>query len=138
MIPAGNGVEFGKDGIVLRDDTTGREGPGMDKAGSLEEKQQEELTPTPGNETIKESKQETQVVPEDHYFTIAGSFSNLANATELKVTLEAKGFPAEIIITENRMYRVSIQSYPTKEEAVNDLQRVRSGSGVSGAWVLTR
>lgn len=138
MIPAGNGVEFGKDGIVLRDDSTGNESSTMDASGSRERRQQNELTPTPGNQTTQESKEEKLAVPENNYFTIAGSFSNLANATELKESLEDKGFPAEIIITENRMYRVSIQSYPTKEEAVNDLQRVRNGSGVSGAWVLTR
>ncbi len=138
MIPAGNGIEFGKDGMVLRDDSTGSEGPVVDKSESREGEHQEELTSTSANEDGKETSEETQDVRVNNFFIIAGSFSNLANATELKVTLEAKGFPAEIIITENRMYRVSIQSYPTKEEAVNDLQRVRSGSGVSGAWVLTR
>ncbi len=133
LIPSGNGVEFGKDGIVLKENDTVKKqenkvtqpelsGPEETKEEQAEVKEQAEMPPVNTN----------------NYFTIAGSFQSLPNATELMENLKASGFPSEIIITENRMYRVSVQSYATREEALKDLTRIKSKTGLSSAWVMTR
>jgi cell division protein FtsN/nucleoid DNA-binding protein len=128
LIPSDNGVEFGKDGIVIRDKD-------INKAPVQKE---------PADQTIDEPAPEVKEIPivppveENRYFIIAGSFEKLPNASELTDKLKAKGFPAEIIITESRMYRVSLQSYATREEALADLSRVRSASGMPSAWLMVK
>ncbi|MCF8225845.1 MAG: SPOR domain-containing protein [Bacteroidales bacterium] len=136
LIPAGNNnIEFGKEGIVIRDSGTAPEtgrsyGVDEDKAAAA-------------GQDAAATKEPEAAIPEtpameNNFFIIAGSFQNLQNAAELKDDLFADGFPAEIIYTENRMYRVAIQSYGTKAEAINDLSRVRRLSGIENAWVLSR
>lgn len=138
LIPTGNSVEFGKDGIIIRD-TAGQET--STQATGEEEKTQEEISepdlPGTTEEIIPETPEEPPV-QSNRYFLIAGSFQNLQNATELMEELKSAGYPAEIIITENRSYRVSIKSYPTKQEALNDIEKVRASSGHDKAWLLTR
>ncbi|MFO7669369.1 MAG: SPOR domain-containing protein [Bacteroidales bacterium] len=75
--------------------------------------------------------------PPDHFFIIAGSFKNLANASELQDKLKARGLQAEVMITENRMYRVSVASYPSSEEAERNLPRFKSQPGLESCWLLS-
>ncbi len=134
LIPAGNGIEFDKDGIIIQDmELRADDTPGSHAA---QEK---------GDERVAEDQEQT-VLPEEpaepalsnQHFIIAGSFQNLANAKELKDQLNASGFPSEIIFSDNRMYRVSISSYASREAAEEDLRAIRSASGIGGAWVLSR
>lgn len=76
-----------------------------------------------------------EVVP--HYFVIAGSFSKLRNASDLQDKLKAKGFEAEVMITENRMYRVSVSSYATKAEGERGLTEIRKTPGLESCWLLS-
>ncbi len=143
LIPSENGVEFGKEGIVIREEngetetsssdrSTGRSNEkmtGKDRAGADQ----------PAGE--KASGEESSVEPpvqQNRYFIIAGSFQSLQNATEMLDKLEASGFPAEMIVTENRMYRVSLRSYADKDEALRELPRMKAESGIESAWVMTR
>ncbi|MDX2429803.1 MAG: SPOR domain-containing protein [Bacteroides sp.] len=73
----------------------------------------------------------------NHFFIVAGSFRNLVNASELQDKLVAKGYPAEVMITENRMYRVSIGSYPTSAEAERKLNSIKSEPGMESCWLLS-
>ncbi|MEX0982718.1 MAG: SPOR domain-containing protein [Bacteroidales bacterium] len=139
LIPSGNSVEFGKEGIVIRD-MDERKGspegnhsvkPAGDDAAVPDRVKKEEGTKVDESSTAPP-------VQQNKYFIIAGSFQNLQNATNLMNKLKSAGFPAEMIITENRLYRVSIRSYAEKEEAVRDLSRLKAESGVSSAWVLKR
>ncbi len=139
LIPSGNSVEFGKEGIVIRD-TDDRKGspagapavkPASDEASIPDGMKEEE-------EAKVDESSNVPPVQQNRYFIIAGSFHNLMNAKELMNKLKSAGFPAEMIITENRLYRVSIKSYAEKEEAIRDLSRVKAESGVSSAWVMTR
>jgi cell division protein FtsN len=86
----------------------------------------------------KEEEPEPRPVTDqtDHFFIIAGSFKNLANASELQDKLKARGFPAEVMITENRMYRVSVASFPTSGEAERELPRFKSQPGLESCWLL--
>ena len=139
LIPSGNNVEFGKEGIVIREIDEGRDSsagdhsmkPAGDDASVTDQEKEEE-------EIMVDESSITPPVQQNRYFIIAGSFQNLQNATELMNSLKSAGFPAEMIITENRLYRVSIKSYAEKEEAIRDLSRVKAESGVSSAWVMTR
>ncbi len=71
------------------------------------------------------------------YFLIAGSFNHLRNASDLQDILKAKGIDSEVMITENRMYRVSVGSFPTIGEAESELARVKSRPGLESCWILS-
>ncbi len=88
---------------------------------------------------VKEPKIEAEPLPvkSDHFFIVAGSFSNLANASELQDKLKGKGYPAEVMVTENRMYRVSVESYSTRGEAKASLERMKSKPGMESCWLLS-
>jgi cell division septation protein DedD/nucleoid DNA-binding protein len=73
----------------------------------------------------------------DHYFVIAGSFSNLRNASDLQDQLIQKGFDAEVMITENRMYRVSVASFATKAEGQKGLAEIKKKPGLKSCWLLS-
>jgi nucleoid DNA-binding protein len=72
-----------------------------------------------------------------NFYIIAGSFKNLANASELQDRLKARAYKSEVLITENRMYRVSVGSYATEAEAENALTRIKSDKGLKSSWILT-
>jgi cell division septation protein DedD/nucleoid DNA-binding protein len=146
LIPTGNGVEFGRDGIVIRDR---QEAEGAEEHAPAVEKGLKEEEGLPADEPVAEPgpvRRPAADEPGDQpkattghkYFIIAGSFQSLQNATELMNELKAAGFPAEMIITENRMYRVSVKSYADREQAIRELPRIKAESGMDGAWVMAR
>ena len=94
-----------------------------------------EPEPEPEPEVEQEQRQPTE--ESNSFFIIAGSFSKLNNASELQDQLNAKGFQAEVMITENRMYRVSVASYATKAEAEKALSQIKSETGLQSCWLLS-
>jgi len=78
-------------------------------------------------------------VPEEanKFFIIAGSFKKLRNASDLQDRLNARGYSAEVMITENRMYRVSVASYATKAEAEKGLKQLSTEAGLQSCWLLS-
>ena len=78
---------------------------------------------------------ETQ--PIDSYFLIAGSFKHLGYASELEDQLKAMGYETDVMVTEIRMYRVSVGGYATKEEALKSLEGIRSTPGLESCWLLS-
>lgn len=74
---------------------------------------------------------------QDSYFIIAGSFTNVQNASDLKDQLLSVGFSPEIMITENRLYRVSVASFETKQEALDSIWQIRAHEGLEGVWLLS-
>jgi cell division septation protein DedD/nucleoid DNA-binding protein len=98
----------------------------------------ESLTP----ESLENEPTETIGEPEpaaasNKYFLIAGSFSHLRNASELQDQMRSRGMSAEVMITENRMYRVSVGAFPTIGEAERELARIKSLPGLESCWILT-
>lgn len=73
----------------------------------------------------------------NNFFIIAGSFSRLNNASDLQDQLNSRGFHAEVMITENRMYRVSVASFATKEEAERALAQIKTEAGLESSWLLS-
>jgi len=86
--------------------------------------------PTPAEETAP--AEETS-----KYFIIAGSFTKLRNASDMQDKLKERGFQAEVMITENRMYRVSVASFATKEEAEMRLAQITREPGLQSCWLLS-
>jgi cell division protein FtsN len=112
---------------ISPDDASGRE-------------QAEEQVPEPEEQQISNDAEEDRVpAPDDSkkYFVIAGSFSRLNNASELQDQLNSRGFQAEVMITDNRMYRVSVASFASKAEAQEALSRIKSEPGLESCWLLS-
>ena len=146
LIPSENGLEIGKEGVVIRNTEIGDENEEGTAATSAEDQKtqdaeegnisnEQELT-----EKEQEMMQEPETTPrqENKYFIIAGSFRSLMNASEMVEDLKASGYPAEIILTENRLYRVALQSFATKQEALDALPGFKATEGMENAWLLTR
>jgi cell division protein FtsN/nucleoid DNA-binding protein len=72
-----------------------------------------------------------------NFHIIAGSFKHLRNASDKQDELKARGFQAEMMITENRMYRVSVGSYATEQEAESALAGIKVEAGLESAWILS-
>jgi cell division protein FtsN len=51
--------------------------------------------------------------------------------------LKARGLQAEMMITENRMYRVSIGSFATEQDAEKALSGIKTKPGLESAWILS-
>lgn len=115
----------------------------VEQEGVVEEQQDvvtEEQTDSPETgvpETEAEEEQTPPVEESNNFFIIAGSFSKLKNASDLQDQLNSRGYNAEVMITENRMYRVSVASYATKEEAENALSQIKSEPGLQSCWLLS-
>ena len=92
---------------------------------------------TEGSVPDPEVDQPLPVEETNSFFIIAGSFKNLKNASDLQDQLNDRGFQAEVMITENRMYRVSVASYATKNEAEKGLQQITSEPGLHTCWLLS-
>lgn len=81
--------------------------------------------------------QADQVEAKPKYYLIAGSFKNLKNASDMQDQLKARGFQSEVLITENRMYRVSVASYATEAQAEEGLSKLTSEPGLKSCWILS-
>ena len=100
-----------------------------------QEQVSESETEAPEPET--EVEQSLPVEVTNSFFIIAGSFNKLKNASDLQDKLNSRGFQAEVMITENRMYRVSVASYATKSEAERGLSQIKSEPGLQSCWLLS-
>lgn len=88
-------------------------------------------------EVVEQTDDPAPVEVSHNYFIIAGSFSKLRNASDLQDQLKQKGYEAEVMITENRMYRVSISSFATKAEAEKGLSEIKKKPGLGSCWLLS-
>lgn len=109
----------------------------LDDQGQTGEQEQAAEEVIPQEESQPEQEQEPPPEETRNFFIIAGSFSKLKNASDLQDQLNSKGYDAEVIITENRMYRVSVGSYATKEEAENVLSQIKGEAGLESSWLLS-
>ena len=84
---------------------------------------------------LKNEKPQEEIL-EIKAHTIAGSFFDSENAEKLQQELISKGFSAIVLPEWNGKYRVSIKSYSTKQNAINDLENIRTLSNIKDLWVL--
>lgn len=147
VIPVNNdggpGIRFGKKGIVIKKADTKEKTPVITPESKVDETTTAiEETPVidpaeDQEEKIEEDQIEETPVAQNRYFIIAGSFSKLQNASDLQDELRADGYPSEVIVTENRMYRVSLISYPSKGEAIKELNTLKQTARFENYWVLS-
>lgn len=145
LIPTKNGesgIKFSKDGLVMKDNVVGEDLQNAEESNELHTDEiEQESEPSDTQEAVQEqevNETQTPVETTNDFFIIAGSFAELRNATELMESLKAEGFSSEIIMTESRLYRVSVQSYVEKQQAIDDLDRIKQHPGLGSCWVWSR
>lgn len=70
------------------------------------------------------------------FYLIGGSFENVENADKLISKYAQRGYNPQIIgQAANGYFRVSLQSYLRRQEAMTELERIRANE-IPGAWVL--
>jgi len=70
-----------------------------------------------------------------NYYVIAGAFIEKSNAEKLNNSLIDSNFSSEIIVSENGYHRVSYNSFESKENAINELEKLKKIN--KSAWILT-
>ncbi len=88
----------------------------------------EEITSTESKPVVKESP----------YVLVGGSFGVLDNAKTFRDKLLSEGNHPELYQMKNGLYKVTIDSYSTKEEALEAMETYRSSHPGSQAWVSIR
>lgn len=69
------------------------------------------------------------------YYVVAGCFSELKNAQNYMQSLLDQGYDASIFGTHKNLHAVCFNSHSSKQDAVNELNRIRSGFDLK-AWIL--
>ena len=69
------------------------------------------------------------------YYVVAGCFTELNNAENYVKRLRDQGYDASIFGTHKNLHAVCFNSHPGKQDAVNELYRIRD-SFDPNAWVL--
>jgi len=139
LLPSEKNEDSDRNGLFNR--KADREAVEQDKTPTdqqdAETGEQEIIPETDPEEPETEVEQSLPVEETNSFFIIAGSFNKLKNASDLQDKLNSRGFNAEVMITENRMYRVSVASYATKAEAEKGLSQIKSEPGLQSCWLLS-
>lgn len=140
LLPSGDGEQgmnlrrfFNKkpDREVVEQNTPDTDQPEVETETQVTEPETETVIAEP------EAEQPLSTEQAKNFFIIAGSFNKLKNASDLQDKLIERGFQAEVLITENRLYRVSVASYTTKEEAERELKQICTEPGLQSCWLLS-
>jgi hypothetical protein len=117
-----NPISFKKDNVTLLKDQ-----------GNKEIKIKEEIQPEIINNEISQVFEEV-IIPSQKFYIIAGAFSVEKNANKLKNRLNSWNYNSTIIKNE-KMMRVSYDSFDSKEQALISLSKIRKEN--PQAWILT-
>lgn len=104
------------------------------------------------NSIIKESKPKveiktTNIIPkqidqtisdEKQYQIIAGCFKVLTNAENFVTELTEKGLTPTILISHRGLYKVSVGSFDSKEEAISQINNLHNSSSDVFVWLATK
>ncbi|OFX88157.1 MAG: hypothetical protein A2W99_10565 [Bacteroidetes bacterium GWF2_33_16] len=67
---------------------------------------------------------------------IAGSFQSLNKAEIFCKELNKKGYKTEIIESDSKLFRISIATFTSEEQALKELYRLRASSEIKQVWIL--
>ena len=98
----------------------------------------EEVQPVPPETMQAEDEPQAEPIPASQYFLIAGSFKNHENAIRFNDRLVNDGYPSVVLEPENNLFRVALNSFVSKDEAIRALGEVRKNPARSDAWLLKR
>lgn len=98
-------------------------------------------------EAIEETAEEVaeEVAPEvvevvettkNNVHIIAGCFSNIDNANNVKVKLSELGLNSQILPIHNGLYRVSVKSFENTKAAMSELAELKTLTGNDALWIL--
>jgi nucleoid DNA-binding protein len=91
------------------------------------------ITNEPVNDSISGIPEESYT-----YYIITGSFTKYSNAEKFIKGLSDQGYEPEIIENEDGKYKVSIASYPLKNEALDAVEFYRQQKDKRNCWILKR
>jgi nucleoid DNA-binding protein len=113
-------------GQMLTTDTLGQSLT-MDSAAAFQELNEEDFTE--GEETIEKMPVEPAsgkvTAGLNRFYIVAGCFREEANADAMVKKLNQQGYKAEKFGTVGNLFAVSYASFPTKEQALQELERIR-------------
>tara|TARA_Y100001954_G_scaffold168822_1_gene179336 strand:+ start:6227 stop:7165 length:939 start_codon:yes stop_codon:yes gene_type:complete len=94
-----------------------------------------ELISTPEETKITKLEKLPKII-EKKFFLVAGAFNNERNANNLMNKLQSESYNSEIIGTnKNGLIRVSYDCFATKEEALIELEKLKSKN--KSSWILS-
>ena len=117
-----NPISFKKDNVTVLKDQ-----------GNKEIKIKQEIQPEIINNEVSQVFKEV-IIPSQKFYIIAGAFSVEKNANKLKNRLNSWNYNSTIIKNE-KMMRVSYDSFDNKEQALISLSKIRKEN--PQAWILT-
>ena len=117
-----NPISFKKDNVTVLKDQ-----------GNKEIKIKQEIQPEIINNEVSQVFKEV-IIPSQKFYIIAGAFSVEKNANKLKNRLNSWNYNSTIIKNE-KMMRVSYDSFDSKEQALISLSKIRKEN--PQAWILT-
>ncbi|MFH0893220.1 MAG: OmpA family protein [Bacteroidota bacterium] len=89
------------------------------------------------NNPLRNPPQQIYTSSSKKFYIIAGSYTLQKNAERYNIELKQKGYKSEILgLNSTATYRVTSNSYSTKEEAIKDLPLVRQNVN-PGAWIYS-
>ncbi|WP_052343328.1 HU domain-containing protein [Saccharicrinis fermentans] len=96
----------------------------------------EPYTATPVSAIETKTEAEPMLI-NNKYFIIAGSFKAKQPAQQFLDKLKKKGIESAELISSNGRFRVSVEGFADKQEAVEALDIHRKSNGFSSAWLLS-
>ena len=117
-----NPISFKKDNVTVLKDQSNKE-----------IKIKQEIQPEIINNEVSQVFKEV-IIPSQKFYIIAGAFSIEKNANKLKNRLNSWNYNSSII-KNDKMMRVSYDSFDSKEQALNLLSKIRKEN--PQAWILT-
>lgn len=87
---------------------------------------------------VSSSPEVLAVKKTDPYILVGGCFLQYDNAIHFQNELIGSGHNSEILKLDNGFYRVIVDSYATRNEALNAMNAYRQAHEGSGVWVSTR
>ena len=94
-----------------------------------------EIIITPEETKITKLEKLPKII-EKKFFLVAGAFNNERNANNLMNKLQSESYNSEIIGTnKNGLIRVSYDCFATKEEALIELEKLKSKN--KSSWILS-
>ncbi|MFA8433961.1 MAG: SPOR domain-containing protein [Marinifilaceae bacterium] len=77
----------------------------------------------------------TPIIAGINFHVIAASYNVKNQAEQLRKQLYRKGYPSKVLYNKGR-YRVTLVSFPQKEEALHELKRLRKLNRKPDLWLL--
>lgn len=89
-------------------------------------------------EAQKTARNSVKTDTEKTFYIIAGSFQSYPKAELFAKTLKKSGFTPEVIEFSQDLFRISVGEYKNREEALKQLETVKSKKGTEQAWLLAK